>query len=283
MFKERQPNVLFMTESPAGLNHSIWPNVDKQPGKRTQLTAGEIAYSDKLQLFEVTSDRHALNRARKLQWEETVNKKPEDTKITIVVPVYNEVKNLETFFGNFSLTDMPWEVDCDMLVVVNNSTDGSYKMAVDCLTILTNSEAEEVQLDDDNYAVYGDYGLSRKVSIFRKGNTTFRVVDTTTPGKANALNIANRHARQRKDDLVINLDANNYPEQNVLRTVTAAGYKEVVNGNKHFVDATTVHQKRIGEGSRTNNVFLRFFGYKDGIIVGTHRSSNEISVKDYFF
>lgn len=227
------PNVLVMTEVPPAYKKVLWPELHQKSGTEIVSTpTGTFTYDhDSKKVSEVV-----------------VRSKETETNpikgITIVVPIHDEAKNIETFLSNLALSQMPTDSEIHFLFVVNGCTDDSLEETKRGLGIMTQSESEEHTTEFLGICLEKDNGLRSTVHAFGSGNRKYLVIETSTGSKANALNVANDYALNMGHEICMNLDANNLVEPDTIMNVLRLTESEVVRGNKFFVDAHPISQRK---------------------------------------
>ncbi len=148
----------------------------------------------------------ALKRQQEERWEKQTGIKPEDSHFTLIVPIHNEEKFLPSFLGSLLIADLPSSVDAHFIFLTNACSDKSKEIIDGFLKTIGEGE---VAFEQKNSS---DSSVQETTLITHIGNITFSHIDTPTPGKANALNIGNNIALERKHRIAISIDANNFIE-----------------------------------------------------------------------
>jgi len=174
------------------------------------------------------ADLHTRLLAEQAQrWEAATGVRPEDTHLTIIMPIRNEEKSLPSALGALLLSDLPTAADVVVVFVTNACSDNSAALVMCYLEALGKVELRHFA------GRSGDPHLKRQHAAVQVDNMTFLHFDTPTPGKANALTIGNAVALQRGHVVAISVDANNYLEPDAIRIMfgeARAAFTQVPGG-----------------------------------------------------
>lgn len=168
----------------------------------------------KAQLNMASSDHNAdQNLALVLEqqasrWEDQTGEKPADSHFTIVVPIHNEQHALPSFLGTLQLSDIPPQVNMQVVFVTNACRDASAQIIEEFLA---------------------------QVSATNVSNFTYRYIDTATPGKANALTHGNELALARGDKIAMCFDADVYLEPDAIRLLYAKAHQTIKDDSNTVV------------------------------------------------
>ena len=180
-----------------------------------------------------TTARHQNER-----WKEIV-REPSESSFTIVVPVSNVSKYLPSVLATFLLADIPPAVDINFVLVTNNCTDqgASVKAVEDFMKSVGDPVKKPLSSLDQSFS---DELLSPEYSQVQAdhSNTTFFHLDTMTPGKANASDIASTVALSQDHSIVMCLDANKFPEPETIPRMIGGAYRELIDTIKPAVIVT---------------------------------------------
>lgn len=132
--------------------------------------------------------------------------------MTIVIPQRNEERSIETAFGSMMLSDIPPEIDTQFVIVSNDCSDKSPEIVnslmsrvgkiayADSNTLFRRANGEMVRQFDDQ-------GVYKNIAQVEMPGRKIAHLVTSTPGKANAVNIGARTALARGDRVLISTDA----------------------------------------------------------------------------
>jgi cellulose synthase/poly-beta-1,6-N-acetylglucosamine synthase-like glycosyltransferase len=152
-------------------------------------------------------------------WEHATGVKPEEAFFTLIVPIHNEENSLLSFLHTLMLSDIPAQVNMQVVFVTNACVDSSVDIVRAFMAGLGEVECQDV-LDD-----FGDQNIDRRCAVVRRGHHLFMHINTAKAGKANALNIGNRIASQSGHVMAMSMDANNFIEPDAVRNLFAHAYK----------------------------------------------------------
>ena len=217
---ENSKPVYFLKMNPPGWKHVSLAKLKAAAGEL--LTAGISQREDLLHLpwcqkHEVLNALALLKQER--CWEQEVGVKPEDSCFTLIVPIHNEENSLPSFLHTLMLSDIPAPVNMQVIFVTNACADNSFDMIRAFMTFLGEVEFQDV-VDD-----FGDQKMDRRYAVVRRGRHVYMHINTSKPGKANALTIGSRLALQSSHLIAICMDANNFIEPDALRKLFAHAYR----------------------------------------------------------
>lgn len=183
---------------------------------------------------KVPLERKALEQERR--WTEITGLAPKDTRITIIVPIRNGGIYLAPMLHTLASADVPRNAHATFLFVTNNCTDGALsKQAVNSL-LHTFGHVDKRNVNEDFPDIITDAGIQTSYDRVIINNTEFIHLDTTTPGKANALNLGNAIAAFRNSTALC-IDANTFVEPDAVAYI----FREA----KNLSDQTTNNIKLI--------------------------------------
>lgn len=152
-------------------------------------------------------------------WEHETGIKPEDSCFTLIVPIHNEENSLPSFLHTLMLSDVPAPLNMQVVFVTNACVDSSVDMIRAFMAGLGDVEFQDVLAD------FEDQNMDRRYAVVRRGRHVYMHINTSKPGKANALNIGNRIALQKGHLIAVSIDANNFIEPDALRKLFSHAYK----------------------------------------------------------
>ena len=217
---ENRKPVYFLKMNPSGWKRSSLAKL--------KAVAGEIlseAVSQREDLLELDwCQRHeclnalALLRQEKC-WEDETGVRPEDSFFTLVIPIHNEENSLPSFLHTLMLSDVPALVNMQVVFVTNACADSSVEVIRAFMAGLGDVEIQDV-VDD-----FGDQGMDRRCAVVGRGRHVYMHMNTSRPGKANALNIGSRIASQSDHLIAMSIDANNFTEPDAVRKLFLHAYR----------------------------------------------------------
>jgi glycosyltransferase involved in cell wall biosynthesis len=201
-----------MTEQPTGWLPEVLPKIlDTTPSPHELFPGGDPA---------------ELQRAR---WTARTGIAPEDSHFTVILPVYNEEKEIVSSFGSVMMSDIPADVDAQFVWVVNNATDRSYEKLLYEFQRIGVITAEPVYSDLD-------VNLGSIAPSVRKGNVKFLLLRTGTAGKANAINVGNEFALRAGHRVAINVDSDCYLEPDAIQTIFHEASITLIGNDTALID-----------------------------------------------
>jgi cellulose synthase/poly-beta-1,6-N-acetylglucosamine synthase-like glycosyltransferase len=211
--------VYFLKVNPPGWKRSSLAKLKVAAGEI--LAEGVSLHKDLLRL--AWSQRHealhalALLRQEKC-WEHETGVRPEDSSFSLIVPIHNEENSLSSFLHTLMLSDIPAQVNMQIIFVTNACVDSSVDIVRAFMADLGDVEFQDVVGD------FGDQNMDRRCAVVRRGRHVYMHMNTSKPGKANALNIGNMIASQSDHLIAVCMDANNFIEPDALRKLFAHAY-----------------------------------------------------------
>lgn len=151
------------------------------------------------------------------RWLEIVNRPAAECRFTVVVPLHNERSIIDRSLHCLIRSILPHSLPIQILFVSNCSTDGTTERIIRLLERFFDGE-----LSSSNLAV-SDTGVVR-VWNGRLKAVVVRVIETTTPGKLNALTIAQQLANARNDSFTICLDGDTFIEPETIAQLVKTSF-----------------------------------------------------------
>ncbi len=149
------------------------------------------------------------------RWTEITGVLPKDTHVTIIVPIRNGGKYLAPMLHTLASADIPRSAHATFIFITNNCTDnGLSNHAVNSL-LHTLGHVEKRSIDDDFPNTIKNKGVEHAYRRVVIDNTEFIHLDTTAPGKANALNLGSSIADLRNATAFC-VDANTFVEPDAI-------------------------------------------------------------------
>ncbi len=177
------------------------------------------------------------------RWKEITGLDPEASRFTIIVPIHNEERYLPAALSSLAVSDIPSSAHVNFVFVTNNSTDKSSEIVGQFMesfgpVMISTFGAEELERLKDS-------GLNPLRSTTQFGNMTLTHIDTTTIGKANALNLGNTLALQNGDRIGICVDANNFLEPDAIAHLYGSAYRQIEQEADGTALITGVHKSEM--------------------------------------
>lgn len=173
----------------------------------------------------------ALPNDRDQHWLAQTGVAPQDSHFTLIIPIHNEASGLKTFLGTLLYTALSASVDAQIIFVTNDCSDNSAEIVKSTLLRL----GDDAQRIDGNrmsgihfldVATFKDRGITENPLVVHAGRVQYVHINTSTRGKANALNIGNECALQSDHRVVMSMDSDCCPEptavMNMFREMHAA-------------------------------------------------------------
>jgi len=217
---ENSKPVYFLTVNPPGWKRASLAKLKATAGEL--LSEGVSQREDLLDLawFQRHEYLHALALLRQEKcWEHEAGVRPEDSFFTLIVPIHNEENSLPSFLHTLMLSDIPALVNMQVIFVTNACVDTSVDIINAFMAGLGEIAFQDVSDD------FGDQNMDRRHAVVRRGRHVYMHINTSKPGKANALNIGNRIASQSDHLIAVCMDANNFIEPDALRKLFSHAYR----------------------------------------------------------
>lgn len=150
---------------------------------------------------------------------------PDSSNAALVIPIHNEENHIESVLGMICLNKAPIN---RIILVTNGCTDSTLEKIQSWLQFSPKQVAKDYPLLEI------DPSISSATSVSAFG-IEWSIINTTQPGKANAITLAAQLAIAEQYQWLINIDANNYLEPDALgiltqHLATAESRVAVVNG-----------------------------------------------------
>lgn len=184
-----------------------------------------------------TLNTERFRSERNRSWTEITGVEANDSKFTIIIPIHDEAKFLPSVLSSFKGLLLPSGGNINVVFVTNNCSDNSQFIVEDFLRNISSAEHREIETTSLNPSVREiDRNATTVESITDNRGIKFSYINTSTPGKANALNIGNKIALDSRHKIGICLDANTFPES----TAIARLYGETYSGTIKHPDGTAI-------------------------------------------
>lgn len=216
---EKGKPVYFLKSNPPGWKRSSLSKLKAVAGEL--LSEGVSQREDLLHL--TWSQRHeylnalALLRQEKC-WENETGVRPEASFFTLIVPIHNEENSLPSFLHTLMLSDVPASVNMQVIFVTNACVDLSVDMIRAFMACLGDVEFQDVLND------FGDQNMDRRYTLVQQDRRVYIHINTSSAGKAHALDIGNKIASQSGHLIAMSIDANNFIEPDALRKMFSHAY-----------------------------------------------------------
>lgn len=202
MYQETSRPVYFFDEQPAGW---LDPSINQIINTNRALVENEAGN---------------LKRAQEELWQKTTGVSVKDSHFTLIIPIHNEERCLPSVLGALMVSNIPAGVDLNVVLVTNGCTDKSPAIVSTFLNTMGETRQVNVPGYDDVDSV-----LARQASV---DAINFTHVDTPKRGKSIALAIGLAFAEASQHEIVMSMDANNWPEPNTILAMFKAAYENFV-------------------------------------------------------
>lgn len=205
------------------IRRSVYELGGTPPAWRRAAKAARQAYSG--DMFGASESPEGVAEQNR-RWQEATGLKPQDSNFTIIVPIYNEEKYLPSMLASLLLSEIPGEVNLNVVLATNACTDKSVSLVEDFMGQL--GKVQQRELDPEQLAALGDTGLSATIAETKVHNITFTHIDTQTVGKANVLTVGNALAVHNGHRVAIGIDANGFVEPEAIKIMFGRAYQGIV-------------------------------------------------------
>lgn len=178
--------------------------------------------------IETTNEELLYNRSQDAAWKKTTGVAVEDSHLTLIMPIHNEERCLPSVLGALMVANIPSEVDLHVILITNGCTDESPQMVSTFLDALGESQEITVSNQQDDIVIR----FARQTS---RGSIRFTHIDTPCKGKSLALALGVGLAEANHHDIVMSMDANNWPEPDSIMYMFKAAHE---NFEHHVSDHT---------------------------------------------
>ena len=162
-----------------------------------------------VEFAEVGNFTEWLVQEQERTWEEETGVKPEDTHLTVIMPIYNEETYLQMGLSSVMLSNIPPTADIHFAFVTNNCSDNSEHIVQSFLQSSTDVD-EDFPKDQISTAIQQVDAAATVQGSGTIGNIHFTHINTTSRGKGNALTVGNELALANNHPLAFCIDANNF-------------------------------------------------------------------------
>ena len=166
---------------------------------------------------------------------------------TLVLPIHDEERALPSVLHALLGAWLPPTAAVTVVLATNACRDASVAIVGDFLAGLGT-------VVDAALPPLANPGLAPRHPSVRVGTVEFLHLDTTTPGKANALELGNAVARARGHALAMSLDTNNWIEPDALAVLWGDASRRLHEGDAALLYATPVPVFRHHRGSLYNRL-----------------------------
>jgi cellulose synthase/poly-beta-1,6-N-acetylglucosamine synthase-like glycosyltransferase len=188
--------------------------------------------SETLSAVEVS----AFEAEKSARWEAVTGLSPQDkdSKFTLIVPIHNEQAMLRDSLAAIMASDIPRDVQMNVVFVTNACTDGSVGIVTSFMEnageVQETPFDQEASGDESRWRSFNDKGLNKTYHVVQPegSNFTFTHIDTSTAGRANAINRANKFAVEAGHRISMATDSDSFLEQDAIPELFADSYQEIV-------------------------------------------------------
>lgn len=152
-------------------------------------------------------------------WEEATGVAPEVSALTLIIPIHNEERSLPSFLSTLMLANIPASVHLQIVFVTNACNDLSVEILKTFFATLGIVELQDMA------DCLPDQQMDQHCSVVQRDCLTYIHVNTARAGKAHALGLGNRLARQRGHLIAMSIDANNFIEPDALCLLFAQAHQ----------------------------------------------------------
>ncbi len=160
---------------------------------------------------ELSNHDSTENAAAQL-WLQRTGLAAADTAFTFALPIHNEEQSLQSVLGALIASEVPSQAQITVAFVTNACTDSSAEI----VRSFMHEQGTPFEYDTVDFAAFEDDGIARPIMAVKSGAFEFVHLDTTTPGKANVLNVGNRLALALGHQVACSQDTNNWIEPDAL-------------------------------------------------------------------
>lgn len=149
-----------------------------------------------------------------------------DINFSLIIPIHNEARFLPSVLGTLMMSSLPSGANINVIMVTNGCTDEGKSEGIVDNFMGEIGRVENQEFPEELLSQFPDPKVSRIFSFVRRDGIKFMHIDTPTPSKANALNIANTIAGEH-GPLAICLDANNFIEPDAMVNMYESAHREI--------------------------------------------------------
>lgn len=146
-------------------------------------------------------------------------------KITILFPIYNEESfldySLTSFFNSYIYPNTSYQI----IFLLNSCTDNSLNKTIQILRKYKNIKAKRYA-DEEHLQLY-DQGLEKDFS-YAKDTNSYYILNTSTKGRVNALQIATKIAKENGSGILMSFDTDFILDPLAIYNLSQNAIKKIV-------------------------------------------------------
>lgn len=217
---DKKKPVYFLRMNPQGWKRASLPKCQALTDK--VLNAGRLSPEDSVQMSWSQKDeywQHVVLRQQAKVWEEVTGVPSETSSFTLIIPIHNEENSLPSFLSTLMLSNIPATAHVQIVFVTNACNDRSVEILQAFFSSLGQVEAQDMS------ECLRDPQMDQYSSVVLRDNLRYVHVNTACAGKAHALGLGNRLARQCGHLIAMSIDANNFIEPDALCLLFAHAHR----------------------------------------------------------
>lgn len=214
----------------------------KSDSQITRMPSGyKRSVDQKMLLFSSMYGDASEQTALMKYWNDITNVKIIDSKFSVMIPIHNEERSLASMIESLQMSFIPEGVDMHIDFIFNGCTDRSELIVADFLYSLGNVLTKNIS--EEEFIYCEDKRLQKRYIEVRRGNIFWRVYETKTIGKANAIKIGSALTLCRGDRILISIDANNYVEPDTIALMFKSAYSHFIIQDDKTVILSAIPKK----------------------------------------
>jgi len=206
---------------------------------------------------DISSSQGSLIR----YWQKTTEVISSESRFTIIIPVHNEEESLEAVAESLCRSFIPNEVGVYIVFILNGCTDKSEDIITNFLGSIGTVRKRRVSKREFIY--YKEPGINSIYFEVSRGNNVWRVYQTKTLGKANALRLGSQMACYMGHRILLSIDANNYIEPSTIALMFRSAHLHFVKHRDGTVILSAPHKSEYKKEPNYLERLLREHGVFD--------------------
>jgi cellulose synthase/poly-beta-1,6-N-acetylglucosamine synthase-like glycosyltransferase len=159
------------------------------------------------------------------KFKDSIKNNPARYKVTILFPIYNEESfldySLESFFNSYTYPNTSYQI----IFLLNSCTDNSLKKTIQILKKHKNIKIKKYE--DEEYQQLYDQGLEKDFTYAQDINSYY-VLNTSTKGRVNALQIATKIAKENGSKILMSFDTDFILDPLAIYNLSKHAIKKIV-------------------------------------------------------
>ncbi|MCK9369040.1 hypothetical protein M0R04_03705 [Candidatus Dojkabacteria bacterium] len=146
--------------------------------------------------------------------------------ITILFPIFNEEPILKFSINSFLNSYFNPDISYQIIFFLNACTDDSLTVLLSAFK--TVGEIETRSFSTREYKTLGDSGIKLKYFEIKNGRNIFKIIETSTRGRVNAIKVVCKIGKLCEHDIVMSFDTDFILEPQTIYALSNAGITNII-------------------------------------------------------